>query len=189
MPCEKASILLFPYRFSHPTCDVVGRDNQKQGEKYLKQRLQKICLKFKTNIFFLRISTNSVIKKNPLYVELNQYEYNVYEKEDSFYCCGPTFFTLQWLINVIVFSHKLIPLLCGPILFDSCLILLEQQDGSLDNALCQKARLEILRGICPVANWTECMKECNVYYKRCIAGSNPFSDRFIIINCIRCILK
>ena len=76
-----------------------------------------------------------------------------------------------------------------PILFNSCLILLEQQDGSLDNALCQKARLDILRGIHPVANWTKYIKKCTVYYKKRITGSNPFHDSIITINCINCILK
>ena len=135
------------------------------------------------------IIVKSFIKQNSFCAELHQYEQFVHEEEDSFYSYGPGFFILQCFINVIVFSHELIPLLCGPILFNSCLILLVQQDGSLDNALCQKARLEILRGIYPMADRTKYIKECTVYYKRCITGSNPFRQSITTINCINCILE
>ena len=129
------------------------------------------------------------MKYNSCCAELHQYQYNVYQEEfisDEF---GPCFFGLQCLINLIVFSYKFVPIMSWPILINNCLILLIQKDGSLDNAFCQKARLKILRGICPVANWTKCIIECTIYAIKRITGTDPFNDSISTMYCFHCIIE
>ena len=142
------------------------------------------------NFLIFRTSYDSFIDQNSLYADLHQYEHNINQEEDPFNCYHPAFFTLQCFINVVVFLHKIVPILSWPILINSCLILLIQQDGSFDNAPCQKACHEILRGICPVTNWTKCVIKDKIHYYQRITGSDPFLDNKLgTIHCIQYILE
>ena len=64
-----------------------------------------------------------------------------------------------------------------------------QKDGSLNDAFCQKARLQILRGVCPVANWIKHIIQCVECNDKCIIRVDPYIASIINVHWMQNILE